>query len=117
MATHLGTRGYVSAIRRLKSGPFVLENAVSMAELERLSIENAASTLLLPLKSSLGSIPTLSLTQNESESLHLGKTIILNPNNKPLFNASPIFAEYNGMPVALVEAVDGVIRVLRGFRF
>jgi tRNA pseudouridine55 synthase len=117
MAVHLGTCGYVQTLRRTKVGPFDLENAVSMESLERLSAENAASTALLPLKSALGVIPTLSLTPNEANTLRLGQRILIKPQHGNLFEAHLVFAEYDGVPVALIEAIAGEFKVLRGFHF
>jgi tRNA pseudouridine55 synthase len=117
MAAQLGTCGYVNALRRTKVGPFAMENAVSMDELERLSVKNAALTALLPLKSALGGVPTLSLTPNEANTLRLGKKILIRPQHGTIFEAPLIFAEYDSVPVALVEAIAGEFRVLRGFHF
>jgi tRNA pseudouridine55 synthase len=117
LGARLGTCGYVSALRRTKVGPFTMENAVSMEKLEHLSTENAASTALLPMKTALGAIPTLSLTPNEANTLRLGQRILIRPQHGNLFEASLIFAEYNSVPVALIEAKAGEFSVLRGFHF
>jgi tRNA pseudouridine55 synthase len=117
MAVRLGTLGYVSSLRRTKVGPFGIENAVSMEILERLSAQNATSTVLHPLKTGLGVIPTLSLTPNEANMLRLGQRILIKPQHGTLFESKLVFAEYNGVPVALVEIVAGEFKVLRGFHF
>jgi len=117
MAQALGTCGYVSALRRTKVGPFRIENAVSMEKLERLSLENAASSALLPIKSALHDVSVLSLTQNEAFSLRLGKKILIKPQHGDILSKSVIFTEFQGIPVALVEPIAGEFRVLRGFHF
>jgi tRNA pseudouridine55 synthase len=117
MAVHLNTCGYVCALRRTKVGSLTADNAVSMERLERLIAENAASTVLLPLKTVLGAIPTLSLTPNEANTLRLGQKILIRPQHGTLFEAPLVFAEYDGAPVALVEVIAGEFRVLRGFHF
>jgi tRNA pseudouridine55 synthase len=117
MAACLKTCGYVSALRRTKVGPFRIENAISMERLERLSGENASSTVLLPLKMALGVIPTLSLTPNEANTLRLGQRILIKPQHSALMVAPLIFAEYEGVPVALVDVIEGQFRVMRGFHF
>ncbi len=117
MAVRLGTVGYVSDLRRTKTGPFGIENAVSMERLERLSPENAVSTVLLPLKAGLGVIPTLTLTSSEANTLRLGQKILIKPQHGALFEAPLVFAEYDGVPIALVEVVAGEFKVLRGFNF
>ncbi len=117
LAVSLRTCGYVSALRRTKVAPFTLENAVSMDVLERLSTGNTALAALLPLKAALGSIPTLVLTPNEAHTLRLGQRILIRPQHGNLFEASLIFAEMGGVPIALLEAKAGEFRVLRGFHF
>jgi tRNA pseudouridine55 synthase len=117
LAVRLGTCGYVSALRRTKVGPFHLENAISMPDLERLAAENAALKALLPLKAALGGFSTLLLTPAEANSLQLGQRILIKPQHLPLLDESWVLAEYNGMPVAIVKPVAGEFRVVRGFHF
>ncbi len=117
MAEKLGTCGYVSELKRTKVGSFTLKNAVSMEELERLSSQSSARTALLPIKAALWSIPTLNLTPNEANSFNLGQKILIRPQHLALMEASLIFAEYDGVPIALVEPVAGEFRVVRGFHF
>jgi tRNA pseudouridine55 synthase len=117
LAAALGTCGYVSTLRRTKVGPFTLENACSMSKLEALAAENAGSTALLPIKSALGAVPMLNLTAAEAQTLRLGQTVMIKPQHGDVFNAPVLFAEHQGVPVALVEAKAGSFRVLRGFHF
>lgn len=117
LAVYLGTVGYVCALRRTKVGPFLVENAVSLDDLERSASENCASSHLLPLKTALGSHPTLSLSQNEAFLLQRGQGLLIRPQNITLLNIGPFLAEYNGVPIAMVEAIAGEFRVLRGFHF
>jgi tRNA pseudouridine55 synthase len=117
LAVKLGTLGYVGSLRRTKVGPFTLKNAVSIEKLEALSTENAASTALLPIKSTLWTIPTLILTASEANTLRLGQKILIRPQHGDLFDMPLIFAEHQGVPVALVEAKAGEFRTLRGFHF
>jgi len=117
LAATLGTVGYVSQLRRTKVGPFTLKNAISIEKLEALSTENASSTALLPIKAALWTIPTLVLTASEANTLRLGQKVLIRPQHGDLFDAPLIFAEHQGVPVALVEAKAGEFRTLRGFHF
>ncbi len=117
LAASLGTCGHVSALRRTKVGPFNIQNAVSIQELDRSTAENSASTHLLPLKAALEGIPTLSLSPTEANSLRQGQKILIRPHHGDLFDANLIFAEFERTPVALLEAVQGEFRILRGFHF
>lgn len=117
MAVKLGTFGYVKQLKRTKVGPFTLQNAVSMDFLEGLSAKNEARTALLPLKAALWSIPTLALTANEANSLRLGKKILIRPQNIELVQHNLVFAEYDGVPIAILEPIAGEFRIVRGFHF
>jgi tRNA pseudouridine55 synthase len=117
LAAALGTLGYVSQLRRTKVGPFTLTYGTSLEKLEQLSKENAASTALLPIKAALWTIPTLSLTAAEAHALKLGQTILIRPQHGDIYTAPMIFAEHEGVPVALVEPKAGEFRTLRGFHF
>jgi tRNA pseudouridine55 synthase len=117
LAVKLETCGYVSGLRRTKVGPFTLENSVSIAHLEALYPQNAISTALLPLKSALGTIKTLNLTNSEAQTLRLGQKLIIKPLHGDLYLESLIFAEHDNVPIALIEPKAGEFRVLRGFHF
>ncbi len=117
MAVKLGTFGYVKQLKRTKVGPFTLQNAVSMDFLEGLSAKNEARTALLPIKAALWSIPTLALTANEANSLRLGKKILIRPQNIELVQHNLVFAEYDGVPIAILEPIAGEFRIVRGFHF
>jgi len=117
MAAKLGSCGYVSALRRTKVGDFSIENAISMKDLEALGARGDASQTLLPIKSVLGTVLTLNLTETEAHTLKLGQKILIKPHHGDILNNPIIFAEHNGVPVALVEPKAGEFRVLRGFHF
>ena len=117
LAACLGTCGYVLALRRVEVYPFTMENAVSLPELEHLSTENNASSALLPLKAALMDVPTLVLTASEANTVRCGQTLLIRPQHGALFDEPLIFAEHQGVPVALLEAYAGEFRVLRGFHF
>jgi tRNA pseudouridine55 synthase len=117
LAAQLGTCGYVSALRRTKVGSFSLEEATSMKKLEDLGKEKITSTALLPIKAALGSVSILQLTETEAHTLRLGKKILIRPQHGDILNTPVLFAEHDGVPIALLEPKAGELRVLRGFHF
>ncbi len=117
LAQKLGTHGYVVALRRTRVGAFTIENAVTMPKLESLVAEKAGLGVVLPMKSVLSGFETLKLSPSEAHTLRLGQKILIKPSHGDIFNAPVIFAEEQGVPVALVEAIAGEFRVLRGFSF
>lgn len=117
LAAVLGTCGHVCALRRTKVGPFSLEKAISLPELEDLATQNNVSQAILPIKAGLEPILTLNLTSAEAHTLQLGQTVMIRPQHGAIFDHAVVFTEQNGVPVALVEPIAGELRVLRGFHF
>ncbi len=117
LALALGTCGHVSALRRTRVGPFGLDRAISLENLENLAHKGAALTALLALGAALDDIPGLHLTASEAQRLRAGQGLLIRPQHIDLMNAPVIMAEHQGVPVALVEAKAGEFRVVRGFHF
>ena len=78
LARACGTLGHVAALRRLRVGPFLIEDAISLDKILE-GAENAAASpaLLRPVATALADIPALALTGNEAESLSHGQAISL----------------------------------------
>jgi tRNA pseudouridine55 synthase len=75
LAIACDTLGYVSALRRLRVGPFAEAQSVPLAD--ALAVEAAAPSLLLPITTALGDIPALSVTEGEAGGLRHGQQISL----------------------------------------
>lgn len=110
IALALGTVGHVSMLRRTKAGPFGLANAISLDKLSELGHARALEDKLLPLRAGLDDIPALSLSPDQAGLLRQGRVLI-----GIAVNDGPYFAMLEDIPVALVEAETGEIRVVRGF--
>ncbi len=74
LGEQLGCGAHLTALRRLQTGPFLLEQALSLAEAQNLTQPQAA---LIPLDVALHHIPALALAQTEAERLHQGQTVQL----------------------------------------
>ena len=110
VARALGTVGHVTMLRRTRAGPFGLDAAISLDKLGELATAQALEEALLPLAAGLDDIPALSVTPHEAAMLRHGQ--------QPTGTAArPGFhlACSDGVPVALVEADGGILRVVRGF--
>src|SRR5579875_2954692 len=59
LAAACGTLGHIAALRRLRVGPFVAEQAIP---LERVAAARASPDLLLPVETALAELPALPLT-------------------------------------------------------
>ena len=109
IAHALGTVGHVNMLRRTKAGPFTLEKAISLDFLADAAKARQLTRTVLPLEAGLDDIPALPVTPEQAKLLRHGQ---------PLFGIPAKglqLATSDGTPVALVEASDDGLRVVRGF--
>ena len=110
IAHALGTVGHVTMLRRTKAGPFTLEPAISLDILEEKAKARTLEELLLPLTAGLDDIPALSVTPDQARALREGRKLIGIAATSGLY-----IAISDAVPVALVEAEQSELRVVRGF--
>jgi tRNA pseudouridine55 synthase len=110
IALALGTVGHVTMLRRTVSGPFTLEQAISLDKLAELVQGAGLEQAVLPLMTGLDDIPALAITPEEAAALKQGRRLL----GHPASNGTHL-AVHGSVPVALVEAHQGEVRVLRGF--
>lgn len=97
-------------LRRVKAGPFTLETAISLDKLDEAARGGAIGGLMLPLTAGLDDIPALAVSPDDALALRQGKVLVGHA------IATGLHLAFDGViPVALVEAQDGDIRVVRGF--
>jgi len=75
IARALGTCGHLSALRRLSVGPFTLDDAVGLAQIEALAEQSAADTALLPVETPLDDIPAVALSESQAHRLRSGQPV------------------------------------------
>jgi tRNA pseudouridine55 synthase len=75
----LGACGHVSALRRLRVGPFSAEDAIGLDKLADLVHRAAGSEALLPVETALDDIPALAVTDEDAFRLKQGRPIVLLP--------------------------------------
>jgi tRNA pseudouridine55 synthase len=112
IALALGSVGHVTMLRRTKSGPFGLAQAISLDKLAELVQGAELEQAILPLMTGLDDIPALAITPEEAAALKQGRRLL----GHPASNGTHL-AALGSVPVALVEAHQGEVRVLRGFNF
>ncbi|NYT41352.1 tRNA pseudouridine(55) synthase TruB [Sphingomonas sp. R-74633] len=110
IAQALGTVGHVTMLRRVKAGPFTLDSAISLDKLDEAAKARSLEHLLLPLRAGLDDIPALSLTPDQAGLLRQGQVLAGIAKEDGQY-----FACLGETPIALVEALSGEIRVVRGF--
>ena len=110
IALAIGTVGHVVMLRRTRAGPFGLEQAISLDFLTDAAKARQLDGAVLPLEAGLDDIPALPVTPEQALLLRQGQRLVGIPASPGLHLA--IDAE---TPVALVEASDDGLRVVRGF--
>ena len=110
IAKALGSVGHVTMLRRTQAGPFSLESAISLDFLFESAKRRRLEDIILPLRTALVDIPALALTPEQAEALHVGRVLtgIAAPDGLTL-------AMLDQTPVALVDVLDGTVKVERGF--
>jgi len=110
IACALGTVGHVTYLRRVKAGPFDLDQAISLDKLDEAVKGRTLEHYLLPLRAGLDDIPALALDPDQAGALRRGRVLAGIANDDGLH-----FATLGETPVALVEVTSGEARVVRGF--
>ncbi len=117
MARTLGTVGHIVNLRREAVGPFTLENAILLENLEQ-----TGHSAVLPVETVLDDIPALALNEREAARLKNGQSLsfIARPDLERLHKAgldleheATALAVYNGKPIALVIVEGPEISPLR----
>ncbi|MBZ6381878.1 tRNA pseudouridine(55) synthase TruB [Sphingomonas sanguinis] len=110
IALALGTVGHVTMLRRTKAGPFTLAPAISLDKLNEMGQARTLEQILLPLRAGLDDIPALALDPDQAGALRQGRVLA-----GIAVDDGQYFAMLGDTPVALVEALDEQVRVVRGF--
>jgi tRNA pseudouridine55 synthase len=110
IALALGTVGHVTMLRRLRAGPFGLDQAISLDKLEEIAKGASLENVILPLEAGLVDIPALNLDPEAARAVRQGRVLSGLPLKDGLH-----WARLGPVPVALMEVSSGEARVVRGF--
>lgn len=110
IAHALGTVGHVTYLRRIKAGPFIEEQAISLDKLDEIGKGAPLQDLLLPLEAGLDDIPALKLDPESAQAARQGRVLSGLPQTDGLY-----LAKLGQSPVALMEIIGGTAKVVRGF--
>jgi len=110
IARALGTVGHVTMLRRLRAGPFAIEQAISLDKLNEIGKGAPLENVMLPLEAGLVDIPALDLGPEQAAAVRQGRVLA-----GLAFHDGLYWARAGKVPVALVELADGNVRVVRGF--
>jgi tRNA pseudouridine55 synthase len=110
IARSLNTVGHVIMLRRIRAGPFALEQAISLDFLQSAAKARQLDGAVVPLQAALDDIPALPVTPDQAQLLRHGQKLFGFPAQPGLQ-----LATMEGTPVALVEATADGLTVVRGF--
>ncbi len=110
IALALGTCGHVTYLRRTRAGPFVLDRAISLDNLNAIGKGAPLEPSLLPLEAGLDDIPALDLGPEEARAVRQGRVL-----SGLSLTDGQYWARSGGIPLALIELAGGEGRVVRGF--
>lgn len=110
IARALGTVGHVTYLRRIKAGPFVQDQAISLDTLNEIGKGARLEDHLLPLEAGLDGIPAHQLDPESAQAVRQGRVLSGMPHPDGL-----LLAKTGTVPVALMEVTAGTAKVVRGF--
>jgi len=107
----LGCLGHVVALRRLRSGPFGLAQAVEVDAIERLRHGGGLDAHLLPVATGLDDIPALAVSAAAAADLSMGRSTPAAGSG--LGEGAVAWAAHDGRPVAIGSVRDGLFHPRR----
>ncbi len=113
----LGCCGHVTALRRVRVGPFEAEAAVSLQSLAALRDEGGEDALadaLLPVETGLASLPALAVSAADAQRLARGQPVIVRGRDAPVLEGF-VSVSAQGALVALGEMEQGALHPRRIF--
>ena len=110
IARALGTCGHLRALRRVRVGPFSLDDAISLEKLETLCHMSAADECILPLQTALADIPALAVNEAEAGRLRHGQPVGTHHRTN-----ETVCVLQGERPVAIARVEAGSIRPVRVF--
>ncbi|MBB6425919.1 tRNA pseudouridine(55) synthase TruB [Sphingopyxis sp. JAI128] len=111
IARAAGSVGHVAMLRRTKAGPFALEQAILLDKLNAFGQGAAQSEIILPLEAGLVDIPALNLSPEAAGAIRQGRVWTGGSTDDGLYWGR----DSDMRPVALIEALAGTLKVVRGF--
>jgi tRNA pseudouridine55 synthase len=111
IALAVGSVGHVTMLRRTRAGPFSLDHAISLDKLNAFGQGAAQSEVFLPLEAGLVDIPALNLSPEAAGAIRQGRVWTGVATDDGLYWGR----DGDNRPIALIEALAGTLKVVRGF--
>lgn len=120
LGTRLGVGAHLVELRRTASGPFRLDQAITLAELEA-RIANGRALPMLSLLEALAHLPTVNVDEEQALVLERGQRMDWAAFSAGRELAGPVCAVRSGeagpsLVAVVAENPDGNVKILRGFQ-
>ncbi len=114
IAEYLGSKGYLSKLRRTKCGNFSLESTILLDSLEKMEYTDKRRESLLPIETSLRDIAEIAVSAEDARKLSMGQG--LSPKNYPEVKPTELAAAmFRNCLIALVRVDERKISPIRVF--
>jgi len=114
----LGCYGHICALERTRVGPFMVEDALTLEEIEAASDgaegPQTLTTLLSPVHAALTDMVEIRLSSNDAARVRRGQPVLLRGRDAPVLDEM-VFATSRGTLVAIGEVTQGEFIPLRVF--
>jgi tRNA pseudouridine55 synthase len=118
MGRVLGCLGHVAVLRRVRVGPFLEADMISLEKLAAMShkapVLMAMTGVLRPLETVLDGIPALAVKDAEAQRLKQGQPVLLRGANAPIAEAA-VLVTWGGKPLGLCSIEQGALKPKRLF--
>ena len=118
MGRALGCLGHVAVLRRVRVGPFLEADMISLDKLDEMSHKApglmAMTGVLRPLETVLDGIPALAVKDAEAQRLKQGQPVLLRGANAPIAEAA-VLVTWGGKPLGLCSIEQGALKPKRLF--
>lgn len=116
LAQMLGTVGYITQLRRNKTGPFDETSSISLEKIKELGHNVLTKGVFHPIEAVLDDIPAIRLQACEQQKLSRGQSFrLVLQSDQGLFEGTVLCTSLEGLPLALATIRAGVIQPKRVF--
>lgn len=114
LAEYLGSKGYLSELRRTKCGNFSIKHTILLDYLEKVEYIDKRRESLLPIETSLRDIAEIAVSAEDARKLSMGQG--LSPKNYPAVLPTELAAvKFHNCLIALVRVDERKISPIRVF--
>ena len=103
----LGCFGHISQLRRTRTGPFTLEDSISLENLEEMRDTPVSGARLISVATGLDGVPALAVTEAQANQLRNGQAVPAAVSG--LDYGTTAWASLSGVPVAIGQVRGGLL--------